>query len=348
MTNASLGRVLRRLAKKLLWLLLVFFGITLISFWVIHLAPGSPTDLETTMNPLADAEARQKLEAFYGLDQPLPVQYVNWVSRLVRLDFGNSMSSDPRPVMDKIMECLPLTVSMNLIALLLTLIIAIPIGVKAACRPGGLFDRASTLAVYIGFAMPGFWLAMLLMMQLCINWQLLPLSGLTSLNYDQLGPWDKFLDLSKHLALPVFIYTFGSLAGMSRFMRSSMLEVLRQDYIRTARAKGLPEGRVIWRHALRNALLPLITLLGLSVPSLIGGSVIIESIFALPGLGQLFYDAVLSRDYSLIMGSLVLGAVLTLAGNLLADLCYGLADPRIRSANMIGQTVEIRASGGAA
>ena len=332
--SPRLKRLLRRLARKLLWLLLVFFGITIVSFWVIHLAPGSPTDLETTMNPLADAEARQKLEAFYGLDKPLPVQYLDWVSRLARLDFGNSMSSDSRPVMEKIMECLPLTVSMNLIALLLTLLIAVPIGVKAACKPGGAFDRASTLVVYIGFAMPSFWLAMLLMMQLCINWQILPLSGLTSMDYDNLSPWGKFLDLARHLALPVFIYTFGSLAGMSRFMRSSMLEVLRQDYITTARAKGLSGRVVLFGHALRNALLPVITLLGLSVPGLIGGSVIIESIFALPGLGQLFYDAVLARDYSLIMGSLVLGAVLTLAGNLLADVCYGLADPRIRSANM--------------
>ncbi|MDL2307103.1 ABC transporter permease, partial [Desulfovibrio sp. OttesenSCG-928-C06] len=317
----------RRVLKKLLWLLLVFFGITVISFWVIHLAPGSPTDLETTMNPLADAEARQRLEEFYGLDRPLHVQYVDWVGRLARLDFGNSMSTDPRPVMDKIMECLPLTVSMNVISLALTLLVAVPIGIKAARKPGGPFDRSSTLFVYLGFAMPNFWLAMLLMLQLCIHWQLLPLSGLTSMDYDSLSGFGKFMDLAKHLALPVFIYTFGSLAGMSRFMRSSMMEVLRQDYIRTARAKGVPESQVVWHHALRNALLPIITLLGLSVPGLIGGSVIVESIFALPGLGQLFYDAVMARDYPLIMGSLVLGAVLTLAGNLLADISYGLADP---------------------
>jgi peptide/nickel transport system permease protein len=327
--------LLRRIIRKFFWLLLVFIGITIISFWVIHLAPGSPTDQEITLNPLADAGARERLERFYGLDKPLGEQYLNWLERVLRFDFGNSMSGDMRPVMDKIMECLPLTVSMNVISLALTLLVAVPIGVNAARRPGGLFDRGSTIIVYIGFAMPNFWLAMLLMLQFCINWQLLPLSGIVSLDYDKLTAWEQFWDLAGHLTLPVFIYTFGSLAGMSRFMRSSMLEVLRQDYIRTARAKGVPEGRVVWGHALRNALLPVITLLGLSVPGLIGGSVIVESIFALPGLGQLFYDAVMSRDYPLIMGSLVLGAILTLLGNVLADIGYGLADPRIRSGSMV-------------
>ena len=320
-----------RIARKTLWLLLVFFGITLVSFCVIHLAPGSPTDLETTMNPMADAQAQKRLAEFYGLDKPLYEQYASWLGRLVRLDFGNSMSSDARPVMDKILERLPLTLWLNVITLCLTLLLAIPIGVIAARRRGGLFDKITTLLVFIGFAMPGFWLALLLMIHFSIDLQWLPLSGLTSLDYDSLSPWGKVRDLAAHLALPIFISTFGSLAGMSRFMRSSVLEVLRQDYILTARAKGLPERLVMFRHALSNALLPVITLLGLSVPGLIGGSVILEYIFSLPGMGQLFYNAVMARDYPLIMGNLVLGAVLTLAGNLLADFCYGLADPRIRA-----------------
>ena len=167
-----------------------------------------------------------------------------------------------------------------------------------------------------------------------LNW--LPLSGVVSLDYPSLGTWGKICDVAKHLALPITVYTVGSLAGMSRYMRACMLEVLDQDYMLTARAKGLPQRTVIWRHGLRNALLPLITLLGLSVPGLIGGSVIIESIFALPGLGQLFYSAVMARDYTLIMGNLVLGAVLTLLGNVLADFFYGLADPRIRSGRGAG------------
>jgi peptide/nickel transport system permease protein len=325
-------RILPRILLKALWVGVVFLGITAVSFFVIHLAPGKPTDLETTMNPLVSPEARQRLEALYGLDKPLHEQYAAWLSRLVRFDFGESLSGDHRPVWHKIRERLPLTFGMNVAALVLTLTIAVPIGVVSAARQNGPFDRAMTVFVFLGFAMPGFWLALLLMLLLGIQFPILPISGLTSLDYDTLRPLAKAVDLARHLALPVFIYTFGSLAGMSRFMRASMLEVLRQDYVTTARAKGLPERAVIFRHALRNALLPVITILGLSVPGLIGGSVIIESIFALPGLGQLFYQAVMARDYPLIMGSLVLGAVLTLAGNLLADVGYGLADPRIRQA----------------
>lgn len=328
---SRLAALTLRLGKRFLWVLLVFWGITLISFAVIHLAPGSPTDMQTTMNPLAGAEARERLEKLYGLDQPLHIQYGQWVSRLVRFDFGMSMSGDMRPVWDKIAERLPLTVGMNLASMFLTLAIAVPIGIASAHWQGRWFDRLSTVFVFVGFAMPGFWLALLLMMLFGIHLGWLPISGLTSLDYDKLSATGKMLDIAKHLAMPLFIYTFGSLAGMSRFMRSSMLEVLRQDYILTAKAKGLSAKVVIFKHALRNALLPVITILGLSVPGLIGGSVIIESIFALPGLGQLFYGAVMARDYPLIMGNLVLGAILTLAGNLLADVCYGLADPRIRA-----------------
>jgi peptide/nickel transport system permease protein len=321
----------KRVLVKILWLGVVFLGITVLSFWVIHLAPGSPTDLQTTLNPMAGEAARERLEKLYGLDKPIYIQYMNWMSRIVRFDFGRSMSGDHRPVWDKIRERLPLTLSLNIIALILILGISIPIGVLSAYYQGGWFDRLTTVLVFIGFAMPGFWLALLLMLLLGIAYPLFPISGLTSLDFASLSWWDKFLDLARHLTLPVLVYTVTGLAGMSRFMRSSMLEVLRQDYILTARAKGLSTRTVIFRHGLRNALLPVITLLGLSVPGLIGGSVIIESIFALPGLGQLFYQGVMARDYPLIMGNLVLGAVLTLAGNMLADLGYSLADPRIRS-----------------
>lgn len=316
--------------RKLLWLVLTFLGITLVSFLVIHLAPGSPTDLETTLNPMADQAARQRLEAHYGLDKPLHVQYLTWLKSVARLDFGKSMSADSRPVMEKISESLPVTIGINVISLIITLSLAIPIGVLAAKFQGSLLDKGTTLLVFIGFAMPGFWLALLLMLKFSIELQWLPLSGLTSLNHDTLGSFEKIKDIAWHLVLPVFVGTFGSLAGLSRYMRTSILEELRQDYIMTARAKGLPERWVLFRHALGNALLPVITILGLSIPGLIGGSVIVETIFSLPGMGRLFYTAVISRDYPLIMGALVLGAVLTLAGNLLADLCYGLADPRIR------------------
>lgn len=320
-----------RFARKLAWMLIVLWGITVVSFFVIHLAPGTPTDMQVSLNPLAGDTVRERLNALYGLDRPLTEQYIDWLNRLVHLDFGHSLSSDGRPVMDKILERLPLTVGMNVASLLLTLLIAVPIGVVSAARQGSLLDRTLTVLVFLGFAMPSFWLALLLMLYFSIDLGWLPLSGLTSLNFAHLSAGGKILDVARHLFLPVLVGVVGGVAGTSRFLRSSMLEVLRQDYILTARAKGLPERTVIYRHALRNALLPVITLLGLSVPGLIGGSVIIETIFALPGLGQLFYMAVMARDYPLIMGNLVLGAVLTLLGNLLADMGYALADPRIRA-----------------
>ncbi len=323
--------VLIRVLRKLLWMALVFWGITVISFVVIHLAPGSPTDMETTLNPLAGEAARRRLEEIYGLNLPLWQQYLDWLVRLVHLDFGVSMSADARPVIDKIMERLPLTIGMNVTSLVLTLVIAIPVGVYSALRRNSPGDRLLTVFVFIGFAMPSFWLALILMMIFGIELGWLPMSGITSMGFENMSTWEKVCDVTSHLVMPVAVYTFGSLAGMSRYMRACMLEVMEQDYMLTARAKGLSSAAIIWRHGLRNALLPLITLLGLSLPGLIGGSVIIESIFALPGLGQLFYAAVMARDYPLIMGNLVLGAVLTLLGNVLADVCYGLADPRIRS-----------------
>lgn len=328
--------LIKRLLVKSAWLCVVFLGITVISFWVIHLAPGKPTDLQTDMNPLITPEAIARLEKLYGLDQPIHVQYGRWLEKIVRLDFGNSLTGDHRPVWDKIKERLPLTFGMNLAALILTLGLSIPIGIHAAAKHNGLFDRASTVFVFLGFAMPGFWLALLLMLLFGIIWPLLPVSGISSLDHARLPWWGQLWDTCRHLLLPMFIYVFGGLAGMSRYMRSAMLEVLRQDFILTARAKGLTEHAVIYGHALRNALLPVITLLGLSIPGLIGGSVIIEQIFSLPGLGQLFYQAVMSRDYPLIMANLVLGAVLTLAGNMLADLGYAAADPRIRAGGRDG------------
>jgi peptide/nickel transport system permease protein len=319
------------LLKRLSFMLPVLLGITLVSFTVIHLAPGTPTDMQTTLNPKASLEAQKRLRELYGLDKPLHVQYWDWLKRLVVLDFGRSFSPDRRPVWDKIKERIGVTVSINLLAMLIILSVAIPIGVIAACRPNSWFDRGTTLFVFFGFAMPTFWLALLLIMFFGVYLDWLPISGLTSLNFRQFTFWQKAQDLVAHLTLPVLVSAFGGLAGMSRYMRGNMLEVIRQDFITTARAKGLPERTVIFKHALRNALLPVITILGLSVPGLIGGSVIFESIFAIPGMGQLFYGAVMARDYPLVMGELVIGAVLTLMGNLLADVGYALVDPRIRT-----------------
>ena len=319
------------LCKRLLFMVPMLLGITLISFMVIHLAPGTPTEMQTTMNPKASLEAQKRLKEIYGLDQPLPVQYWDWLKRIAFLDFGRSFSPDRRPVWDKIKERIGITLSLNLMSLFIILAVAIPLGVLAAYRAHSWFDQATTLFVFFGFAMPSFWLALLLILFFGVYLDWLPISGLTSFGFSQLSLWGKLQDLGAHVTLPVLVAAFGGLAGMSRYMRGSMLEVIRQDYITTARAKGLPERTVIFKHALRNALLPVITILGLSVPGLIGGSVIFETIFAIPGMGQLFYGAVMARDYPLVMGELVIGAVLTLVGNLLADLGYALVDPRIRT-----------------
>ena len=317
--------------KRLGLMIPMLLGITLISFTVIHLAPGTPTDMQTTLNPKASLEAQKRLRELYGLDKPLMVQYGDWLTRLARLDFGRSFSPDRRPVWDKIKERIGITLGLNFMSLMIILGLSIPIGVIAAYRAHSWFDQATTLFVFFGFAMPTFWLALLLIMFFGVYLDWLPISGLTSLNFKQFSFWQKVQDLGAHVTLPVLVAAFGGLAGMSRYMRSNMLEVIRQDYITTARAKGLPERVVIFKHALRNALLPVITILGLSVPGLIGGSVIFESIFAIPGMGQLFYGAVMARDYPLVMGELVIGAVLTLLGNMLADVGYALVDPRIRA-----------------
>lgn len=316
--------------KRLFLMIPIFLGITVISFAVLHLAPGAPTEMQTMMQPKVSLEARARLNAIYGLDKPLHIQYVDWLKRLVRFDFGRSFSSDNRPVQEKIMERLPVTLFINILSLVLILVVAIPIGILSAVHRYSLFDKATTLFVFVGFATPTFWLALLLMLVFGVHLDWLPISGLKSLNYEYLGFWGKTVDLGRHLILPVLLSAFGGLAGLSRYMRGNMLEVIRQDYILTARAKGLPERVVIYKHALRNALLPVVTVLGLSIPGLIGGSVIFESIFAIPGMGQLFYGAVMARDYPVVMGELVIGAVLTLIGNLVADISYALVDPRIR------------------
>jgi peptide/nickel transport system permease protein len=318
------------IGKRLLLMIPVLIGITVISFSVMKMAPGDPTSLLTDLNPNMNEEAIKRIRAHYGLDQPWYVQYFKWLKNMLMLDFGRSFAPDNRPVIDKIVERIPVTLLINLLSLTVILGTAVPIGVISAVKQNSFFDKATTLFVFLGFAIPTFWLALLLMILFGVQLSWLPISGLRSLDYAELSTLGKVVDVVKHLVLPVFVSGFGGLAGMSRYMRSNMLEVIRQDYITTARAKGLDERSVIFRHALRNALLPVITILGLAVPGLIGGSVIFETIFAIPGMGQLFYQSVMMRDYPTIMGVLVIGAVLTLVGNLLADLCYGLADPRIR------------------
>ena len=315
--------------KRLLLMVPILFGITLLSFGIMRLAPGGPAEAQMEFSAKASAEARERLRKLYGADQPFYKQYATWLHKFVTLDFGTAFA-DGRKVKDKILECLPITLTINLLSLGLVLLIAIPIGILSATRQYSLLDRFTTIFVFIGFSTPSFWLALLLIYVFGVQWGILPISGKESLDITGLTTWGWLMDRTEHLVLPVFVSAFGGLAGFSRYVRNNMLEVMRQDYIRTARAKGLTESVVIYKHALRNALMPVITILGLSLPGIIGGSVIMEQVFGIPGMGQLMFQSVMSRDYNLVMGILVPAAFLTMLGNFLADIGYAFADPRVR------------------
>jgi peptide/nickel transport system permease protein len=317
--------------RRLLLAIPLLLGITVVSFLVLHLAPGDPAAVMVggSEQPI-DPEMYKQLVKVYNLDKPLWQQYWLWLSSLVRLDFGRSFAPHGRPVLSMIAERLPITLLLNIVEMLIIVATAIPIGALSATRQYSTFDKVTTVFVFVGFATPDFWLALLLMILFGVQLGWLPISGLRSLNWEYLSFWHQQVDFLSHLALPVLVATFGGLAGFSRYMRQSMLEVIRQDYIQSARAKGLAERVVIGKHALRNALLPIVTILGLSLPTLIGGSVIVESVFAIPGMGQLMVQAAFERDYPVLMGNLVIVSTLTLGANLLADLAYSLVDPRIR------------------
>lgn len=323
------------IVKRLLGMIPMIIGITFISFIVIHMAPGDPAQFLSSMNPKVSEGAREKFIKMYELDKPLYVQYFKWLNKFVKLDFGRSFSQDQKDVTQKIAERLPVTLWLNLASIILIFIVALPLGVLSAYYKDTFFDKFVTVFVFVGFAVPTFWLALLCMYYFGVILGVLPISGLTSYNYQELSFWGKMFDILKHGALPVILSVFGSLAGLSRFARGSMLDVLGEEYILAARARGISEFRIIFKHALRNALLPVVTIVGLSIPGLIGGSVIFESIFSIPGMGQLFYQSVMMRDYPVIMGILVIGAFLTLLGNLLADVMYGIVDPRIRTGKRV-------------
>jgi len=330
------------LTKRILWMIPMLIGISLVSFFIMHLAPGDVTSSESSFNPRASEESRQKLRELYNLDKPVIIQYSLWLKRIVQLDFGNSFASHQKPVLwerkDKsgnvtkglIQESLPITLMINLLGIFIIFSISIFLGTLSAVRQNTWVDRSITLFVFIGFAIPGFWLALLLMYWTGVSHQWLPISGLHSPGFQNLSSFGQFIDLLKHLVLPVSISSLSGLAGISLYVRNGMLDILHQDFITTARSKGLKENKIVFIHALKNAILPLITIIGLSIPGLIGGSVIVESIFAIPGMGKLFYDSVLMRDFPVIMGILTIGSVLTLIGNLLADIGYAWADPRVR------------------
>lgn len=324
--------LLRRLAAMVPTL----FGITVITFLIIQLAPGNPAEMKIRMARSGEMDAQftaqiiEETKKLYGLDKPLHVRYGIWLRQVVTFNFGTSFK-DHRPVRDKILERVPVSLQLSFISLLLVYLIAVPLGVFSAARQDSLSDRGLTIFLFVLYSLPSFWTAMMAITFLgggdFLDW--FPIYGLHGEGAEQLGFWPWLIDWVHHLVLPVFCLTYGSLAYVSRQMRGSMLEVIRQDFIRTARAKGLSEKTVVMKHALRNSLIPIITLLAVLLPALIGGSVIIESIFSIPGMGLLSFEAILSRDYPVIMGVTTIAAILTLLGILVADVVYTLVDPRI-------------------
>lgn len=305
------------------------WGITIICFLVIHLAPGNPVRSEGTFNPNISMESLEKMKKIYHLDKPLWKQYTIWLNHLIRLDFGRSLV-DGKKVIEKIGKRLPITIIINTASLFIIIIISVPLGVISAVKENSLFDKFFTVFVFAGYSIPAFWLALLLMILFGVHLRLLPISGVHSIGAENLGIFPYIWDMIKHLVLPVSISAFAGLAVFSRYTRKGVIQVLKEPYIKLAYAKGLSQNEIIFKHALKNALLPLITILGLALPTIIGGSVIFETIFSIPGMGQLFYQSAMSRDYPTIMGVLVIGASLTLIGNLLADVLYILVDPRLK------------------
>ena len=334
----------RYLVQRLLLFVPTFIGITIISFLIMRLAPGDPAELRAAGGLRAGAESGISAEkrgvldqaliqwrAQFGLDQPLHIQYAVWLRNLFTLNFGESFK-DNQPVINKILERLPTTVKIEVLSILLVYLVAIPLGIYSATHSYSLGDQATTFAAFVLFALPVIWAGTMAIVFLCGGdfYYLFPPGGVTSLDYSPAWPlWAKIKDQAWHLFLPVLLLSYAGFAGLSRYMRTGMLEQLRQDFVLTARAKGLSESIVIYKHVLRNSLIPMVTILADLLPGLIGGSVIIETIFSIPGLGQLGYEAVLARDYPTVMALFTMSALLTLAGILLSDVLLALVDPRI-------------------
>jgi len=322
----------RYLSRRLLLAVPTLAGIVIVVFLLLHLAPGSPVSaIGGEASRRISQRAAEEMRRVYGLDRPLPERFGRWVGRVVRLDFGESFV-DHRPVSERIAEALPYTLALNGLALFLTLAIAVPLGVAAGGKPEGPLDRTSGVVLFGLYSLPSFWAALLLQAFFSVRLGWLPLFGVAS-DSAPTG-WAGLADRAAHLALPVACLTYGSLAFYARLVRASVAETRTMDYVLAARARGLTRRQALWRHAFRNALLPLITILGLVLPGLLSGSVIIEKIFAWPGLGRLYFDSILARDYPVVLALSLLVAVATLLFTLFADVAYALADPRVRDGTL--------------
>jgi peptide/nickel transport system permease protein len=314
--------------RRVLQTIPLLLGISLITFFVIN-ATGSPL-ANLALDPRVRPEDLANLERSLGLDKPVHERYVIWLGNVVQGDFGNSLANR-LPVLDRIMAVLPNTLKLNFAALFLALIVSIPVGVYAAVRRNSLFDRFANILAVAGWAIPTVWLGLMLILLFSVKFRewgmpfYLPVGGQSDLRTGG-GFWDQV----EHMILPTLALAIPSMAGWIVYIRASMLEVIQQDYIRTAKAKGLTEKTVNMRHGFRNALLPLITLVGLEIPALFGGSLVIENVFAWNGMGRLTIDAVTEKDYTVVMGTTIIFSVLVVMGNLIADVLYSVADPRIR------------------
>jgi peptide/nickel transport system permease protein len=317
----------RYIARRLIQAIPIIIGISIISFLIVYLSPGDPFDRFRSNK--VSPEVIENLRRVYGLDQPLPVQFVKWFTSFWSFPWnptawGYSIT-DGLPVRDKIFGRIPSTLQLMGVSLFFTVVIAIPIGILGAIRQYSWSDKIITIAATIGYALPTFWLGLILKQIFAVQLDIFPLFGKYSF-----GKEGDVLDLAWHLVLPVATLTVVGVAGWSRYMRASMLEVLRADYIRTAKAKGLAESRVIFKHALRNALIPIVTLLGLTVPALLTGAAITEAVFTWPGLGGLGVSSVIERDYPVVLAFVMMGGFMVIIGNLLADVLYAVVDPRIK------------------
>jgi len=325
--------LLRYAGRRILQAVPLLLGILTLTFVLLHAAPGDPTATYLTDN--VSPEVVQQTRERLGLDEPLPVQYVRWVASFATGDFGRSYVGGEPEVADEIAAALPNTLLLGLVSLVIIFVVGCWIGVIQAVRQYGVSDTTLTIGSLALYSMPGFWLGLMLQIAVSAGWWpealSLPVSGMIDVrNHANLSALGQTLDVARHLVLPTIALGLASAAGIARYMRGEMLEVIHQDYIRTARAKGLGERQVIFRHALRNALIPIASLLGLYLPLLIGGSVVIEKVFAWPGMGQLLYNSVYARDYPVVMAVTFLFGALVVAGNLLSDLLYAAVDPRIR------------------
>lgn len=325
------------LTRRLLQFLPTFFGVTVITFALVQLAPGDPIALmsEAGEPHAISSEALQQWRRLKGMDQPWLLQYGAWLVRFVQFDFGRSLV-DERLVRELIFEALPPTLLLSGSALLLIYAFSVPLGIYSATHRGKRLERVLGTGLFVAYAMPSFWVALLLIFLFAGGevWTLFPIRGLASDGIENAGLFSRAADLAWHLCLPVVCLTYPALVRTSRYQRSAMLEVLGQDYMRAARAKGLRPRQVIWRHGLRNSLLPVVSLLSVDLPMLLGGSVIVERIFTIRGMGMLAFEAILRRDYPVIMGITAMVALVTMAAVLAGDLALAAVDPRIRYERM--------------